>query len=141
MATKGLKYWKKKCWTEFSIFIRLRDARATTGTDTHALCCTCGKIYPAFGKNCGQAGHYVPGRGHEFLFDEDVVNFQCYNCNVRFKGNPIKYRAFMINKHGEEKVKQIEAKHLSGVPFKYTACDIEELYHYYKNKVKEMKNK
>ena len=74
---KGVKYWKKRAWDAFSKYIRLRDAIETTGTKETLLCCSCGKPYPAFGKGCAQAGHFVPGRTHSLLFRENGVSGQC----------------------------------------------------------------
>ena len=71
---KGVRHWKRKAWDEFSRYVRLRDAIKTTQTKEWAVCCSCGKTYPAFGTGCGQAGHFVPGRGNAILFDEDCAN-------------------------------------------------------------------
>jgi hypothetical protein len=92
---------KKKAWTAFSRYIRLRDAIRTTGTTTHAACCSCGKVYPAFGVGCVQAGHFIPGRRNAILFDERGVHAQCYICNVRFKGNWTGYYSFMLSRYGQ----------------------------------------
>lgn len=73
----GLKKSKKKAWDAFSKYVRLRDALKTTGTHTHAKCYTCLKRYPAFGKGCLQAGHFIPGRNNSILIDEVGVNAQC----------------------------------------------------------------
>ena len=36
---KGLKYWKKKAWEQFSILRRLECAMETTGTRDWLICC------------------------------------------------------------------------------------------------------
>ncbi len=134
---KGVKYWKKKAWVEFSKYVRLRDAIGTTGTRDWLNCCSCGRKYPAFGKGCAQAGHFIPSRSHALLFREKGVHGQCYNCNQTLKGNWIEYEKFMRKKYGliiteEEKV----AKYLN---FKYSVIDLEEIYKKYKQKYAELK--
>jgi hypothetical protein len=49
MKVKGVKYWKGKAWHEFSKYVRVRDALRTTGGIEKCVCCSCGKIKPAFG--------------------------------------------------------------------------------------------
>ncbi len=97
---KGVRHWKRKAWDEFSRYVRLRDAIKTTQTKEWAVCCSCGKTYPAFGTGCGQAGHFVPGRGNAILFEETGCHAQCYNCNIRKKGAWPEYMEFMLREHG-----------------------------------------
>lgn len=134
---KGLRYWKAKAWTEFSKYVRLRDAIKTTGTKENAACCSCGKIYPAFGVGCGQAGHFVPGRGNAILFDEDNCHFQCYNCNMRLKGNWPGYMDFMLKEYGREVVDELLA--LNKTIKKYTPAGLEFLRDNYKKAYEDLK--
>ena len=138
MAKKhGLTWWKSKAWDQFSKWVRLRDAIKTTGTKTHLVCCTCGKIYPAFGKGCAQAGHYVPGRTHILLYEERGVHGQCYNCNHTLKGNPQNYRDFMIQTYGLEETTRIEQSRFNHL-FKYRTFDLEEIRDKYKALYEEL---
>ncbi len=130
--SKGLRYWKKKAWFEFSRYIRIRDAIKTTQTKEWAICCSCGKTYPAFGVGCGQAGHFIPGRSNAILFNEDCCHFQCWNCNIRLKGNWPEYMEFMLREHGQDTVDELLA--LNKTVKKYTPIELEEL----KNKYKQM---
>lgn len=86
-------------WRNFSTYIRLRDALATTGGMEYAKCITCGRILPVGDL---QAGHMIPGRTNGICFDESMVYAQCYSCNVTNKGEKQAYKAIMIAKHGEE---------------------------------------
>lgn len=138
MKKHNLTWWKKKAWEQFSKYIRLRDALETTGTDTHLVCCTCGKTYPAFGVGCAQAGHYIPGRSHILLFDEHGVHGQCYNCNHTLKGNSPNYRDFMIKKYGEKETVRIEQSRFN-LSFKYRTFDLEEIRDKYKQCYEELK--
>jgi len=133
---KGVSYWKKKAWGIFSRYIRLRDALETTGTKTRLRCCTCGKIYPAFGVGCVQAGHFIPGRGHNLLFREQGVHGQCYNCNITLKGNWVEYERFMVGKYGRDITE--EEKKAKYAKVKYTAAEMEELYYKYKMMFEEL---
>ncbi len=134
--TKGVKYWKARAWDEFSKYVRLRDAFATTGTKEWLSCCSCDKTYPAFGKGCAQAGHFIPGRSHALLFREKGVHGQCYNCNHTLKGNWVNYEEFMLSKYGR-KVVEVEkaAKHSN---LKYVATELEDIYNKYKAKYSQL---
>jgi len=133
----GIKKLKKKLWKIVSEYIRLRDALETTGTREYLRCCTCGKVYPAFGKGCAQAGHFVPGRSNAVLFDERCIHGQCYNCNINLKGAHIPYRKFMIKKYGLAITEEIEDNYYKTV--KYTTSDLEDMIEEYKMKLKELK--
>lgn len=121
---------KKKAWKIFSEYVRLRDALKTTGTKTHVLCITCEKRYPAFGKGCAQAGHFIPGRGNSVLIDPDFVHAQCYNCNINLRGNWIVFEEKMIAMHGAEEVAQ--AKRESKQPKIFSITEWQELEEFYK---------
>lgn len=99
---------KKRAWTNFSKYIRLRDAIKTTGTKIIAECYTCGKQYPINGIGCLQAGHFIPGRGNSNLIDEIGVHAQCYNCNVNLKGNWVEYERHLYQDYGGEQVELLK---------------------------------
>ncbi len=132
--SKGLRYWKKKAWFEFSRYIRIRDAIKTTQTKEWAICCTCNKTFPAFGggKYSMQAGHFIPGRGNAILFDEDGVHGQCYQCNCLKKGMWPEYMEFMLREHSQDVIDELLA--LNKTVKKYTPIELEEL----KDKYKQM---
>jgi hypothetical protein len=136
LKLKGIKTEKKKAWTAFSAFIRMRDALKTTGTRTEAVCYSCGKTYPAFGVGCGQAGHLIPGRGNSVLIDEIGVNFQCYNCNINLKGNWVGYERHFLQEHGQKKLDEMKAK--KGQSERITAYEWRQIAEKYKQKLKEL---
>ena len=70
---KGVKYWKRRAWAEFSKFIRTRDT-----TNLGTFCYTCEKWFPY---EESEAGHFQDGRFKEYLFDERQVHAQCKRCN------------------------------------------------------------
>jgi hypothetical protein len=131
--TPTLSNLKKKVWGIFSIFIRTRDCLKTTGCTSWGLCFTCGKRYHF---KLLQAGHFIPGRHNANLFSEKGVHAQCYNCNVNLRGNPLEYRRQIILMYGEnaDLTLEIEAQQIK----KFTAQELQELYEYYKNKVREL---
>lgn len=123
---KGVSYWKKKAWKEFSEFIRKRDT-CSLGTQ----CYTCGKFYPM---KSMQAGHFQPGRFPIFLFDERQVNSQCFRCNINLKGNWPRYYEQMIKDHGLKEVEKMIAQRNDFKQWK--AFELEEIYNKYKAKNK-----
>ena len=123
--THGLTWHKKKTWTDFSKYIRIRDALKTTGTIEKVICCSCSKEYNAFGKPCVQAGHFVPGRKNPTLFEPTCVAAQCYNCNVNLKGNWVGYYEFMVKTYGQEEITRLIK--LSKITRKFTIPELEML--------------
>ncbi len=75
---------------------------------------------------------------NSILFDEECVNGQCYNCNIRFKGNWPAYLAFMKEKYGQEVVDKLllQSKQVR----KFTVEELEQKYHYYIAKVEVMRS-
>lgn len=93
MKKRTNKSLKKKAWTLFSLYIRWKH------TDKLGVCkcVTCG--FQGEPKDL-QAGHFVDSRNNTVLFDEQLVHPQCYRCNVKLKGNKIKYAKFMQERYG-----------------------------------------
>ena len=124
---------KKKAWDMFSKYIRLRDALLTTGTDYEAECVTCRRRYPI---NKMQAGHFIPGRSNAVLFDEYGVHSQCVQCNIFKSGDALTYRQRMVEKYGEEEVKEMEI--LAKVSKKIHLYEFPMIYEFYKNAYSEL---
>lgn len=83
---------KKKFWTVFSKYIRLRDKYT---------CVTCG----IKGEGSGiHAGHYITKAvgGLSLYFHEQNVHAQCYRCNIHLSGNWTAYREFILRRYGEK---------------------------------------
>jgi len=91
---------KKKYWTVFSRFIRLRDA------DKWGMCkcCTCGsrKVWKQM-----QAGHFISRVHSAVLFNEKNVHAQCVGCNMFKQGNPQNYWLFMEEKYGRKVIDEL----------------------------------
>lgn len=97
--TSGKKHpAKDTAWKWFSLYIRLRDCLATTGSAERCVCVTCNRNVP-YSKI--QAGHAIPGRHNAVLLDEDIVYGQCVDCNEGGSGERQAFRSFLVSKHGE----------------------------------------
>jgi hypothetical protein len=130
---KPTKPTKKKLWTRFSIFIRMRDCLLTTGSKDWALCITCSKRYHF---KMLQAGHFVAGRHNAGLFSEKGTHAQCYNCNINLKGNTLVYRRKIIEMYGEGADLELEAEMNRILPLK--PFQIAEMMETYKQKIAEL---
>ena len=122
------------CWKNFSRYIRLRDAIATTGTMTHARCITCGAVLPV---DDLQAGHMIPGRTNGILFDESMVFAQCYACNVDGGGEKQMFRHVMVERNGEAWY-DIKVRSRS-TPTKLTDFDLRAMNAEYLEKIRKLK--
>ncbi len=129
------KFKNKVLWPAFSIFIRTRDCLRTTGCASFGLCFTCDKRYHF---KLLQAGHYIPGRHNNNLFEETGCHAQCYNCNINLKGNTHVYAKKLIELYGEDKPEWLYQN--DQVLRKFTLLELKEKLEYYKNKVRGMEN-
>jgi hypothetical protein len=98
---------KKKAWTAFSRYIRLRDGLKTMGSTEYGKCITCGEVVPLWTRGGMQAGHFIDGRSASILFDEDLVHGQCSRCNLYKSGNKDAYTPIMIDRYGLERVQEM----------------------------------
>ncbi|MFA6079705.1 MAG: recombination protein NinG [Candidatus Omnitrophota bacterium] len=90
---------KATAWKWFSLYIRLRDALATTGSPEYCRCITCDVVKPS--KDI-QAGHMIPGRTGGILFDESIVFGQCSTCNEEGNGERQAFKRVMVERNGIE---------------------------------------
>ena len=126
---------KKKAWTEFSKYIRLRDCIKTTSTPDRGKCFTCDREYPF--KQL-QAGHFVDGRSATILFHEELVNAQCYSCNIHKSGNKDSYTPKMIHKFGLKKVEEFWV--LAKQTHKWTKEELKDIRKKYKEEYQDLLN-
>lgn len=86
-----------------------------------------------------QAGHYRPaGVNSAIMFCDDNVWLQCKRCNEDLAGNLTAYRVALVDKIGEEAVKQLENNHDVK---KWTREEFTVITETYREKLKELKNK
>jgi len=117
-----LKKAKDKAWTQFSKYIRRRDANKY-GVVT---CVTCRRM--GEWKNM-QAGHFLDGRNNSILFDERGCHAQDMYCNYYGggRGANVKeaYHAYMKKRYGQKVIDELIA--LKNTTVKYTIEDYAEI--------------
>lgn len=100
----------------FNAYIRARDK--------HCISC---------GGPVEQAGHYHSQGHHSALrFDPINTNGQCRRCNMFLHGNLIKYRQGLVEKYGEDIVKELEERANTDRLKKWSRDELEELIAKYK---------
>lgn len=126
----SVSYWKKKVWEVFSPFIRLRDADESG----YVACVSCGRV--KHWKE-GDAGHFIDGRRNAIVYDPRNVHFQCKPCNGSFinqKVEPnevkVRYEAYMVERYGEEVVKELRKK--NNEVKQWTVGELQKLRDFYK---------
>ena len=108
----------KKTETVFNAYIRRRDEGLK--------CISCDR--PG-----NQAGHYFPVKGYSSLrFNEYNVNLQCPGCNLFKHGNQAMYRIGLVERIGEEAVKELEKMAVTDRVKKWQRFELEEIINRYK---------
>jgi hypothetical protein len=121
---------KLRAWTLFSTYVRLRDCLKTTGTTEYGKCITCGETV-SFSE--GDAGHFIPRRWNETLFDEKNVHLQCKDCNWSKGGNVHEYRRKIVEMYSEEEALELERR--AWLPHKFTVQELQDLIQDIKAKI------
>ena len=139
----GLPGTKKRAAAEFQKMIRYESANLETGMVT---CVTCG--FSNHWKNSDNkmhAGHYIGGRSHALLFQEETDEVacnchpQCAQCNDTNKksGNLSSYTPWMIERYGEARVEQLRKLQFAKVAnVKYTKEELDDMRLEYKRRSK-----
>ena len=110
---------KKKAQETFNKWIRERDKNLG--------CISCGA-------SIDHAGHYFSSGHHSALtFDEQNVHGQCLRCNNFMHGNLVYYRMGLVNRYGDEYVKDLERKN-KRVTKKWDRFELEDIINQYKIK-------
>ncbi len=98
----------------------------------HRGCISCGAMTGQF-----QAGHYRSrGSAPHLALDLRNINKQCVRCNLHLHGNPIGYRAGLVEIHGEGYVLELEADQS---PRDYRATDYSEMKKQDRARLRELK--
>lgn len=137
MAKKGtLLWWEEKVWKEMSRFVRMRDAWEYSKGDV-VKCCTCSHV--AHWKEL-QGGHFVSRRHKATKFNERNVHAQCGGCNAKHMGGGKEWEhgQYIDRRYGKGTAELL--KHASTQMVKRTVFEMEQLYEYFREKVKEQEN-
>ncbi len=115
--------------TEFSRFIRLRDAMPN-GT---FRCISCGQIKPIEQADCG---HFHSRRHMSTRFDEDNCHAECRYCNRFSADHIIGYRENLVKKIGEQRFMLLDVK--AHDTKKWSHFELETLIKYYRALVQKL---
>jgi len=135
---KKIKRAKYKVWKVLSAYIRIKYA----DKDGYVTCYTCGK--KMYWKKM-QAGHAIPGRANDILYDEEIIRPQCRRCNIMQQGNLHIFAVKIMeekNKQGIDGLKWFKSKIYNRHSVNYSLKELHELIEKYKNLlVKEVKKR
>ena len=89
-------------------------------------CISCGGIG-------NQAGHYFTVKGYSALrFNEWNIHLQCAGCNMYKHGNQAMYRIGLVERIGENAVKELEFEAVNNRVKKWTRTELNDLIDRYK---------
>jgi len=127
-ALKTVQQLANEAQHAFNAFIRQRDAGKP--------CISCDK--PDNGSR--NASHYYNANNHWGLrFDENNVHASCIECNKSKHGNLIEYRKRLVQKFGEDYVKDLDNR--AHETAKYTREELYKIKFLYKEKLKMLKKR
>lgn len=133
MAKSTLKtYINSTVWPSFAKMIKARDSN----NEGVCRCCSCGKLIRWNDAEC-HAGHLVPGRSGNIIFDELLVHAQCYRCNGPLKGNVFGYQKFMRIKYNMSYEEVDELFLRAHIIKKFTKPELKDLKISFDNQFKE----
>lgn len=80
------------------------------------------------------AGHYFNQGSHSALrYDPANVHGSCIKCNLFLSGNLIRYRQGLIDRYGEDYVRNLEDREARFIgPYKWHRIELEEIIKKYK---------
>lgn len=110
-------------------FIRLRDKDKP--------CISCGQF------KLLQAGHFYAVSGYAGLrFDEVNINGECMRCNCFDGSHLITYRDNLVERIGQAEFKALQERASNYKKFgkKFSKSELLEIYNYYCEKIKQLKN-
>lgn len=135
---KGIAYWEKKLIGQNGIlneYVKWRDATEVEDGKPVCSCITCGRRIS--GTNL-HAGHWISRRHKWTAYDEFNIHAQCgFPCNKYRNGEPQIYERELRLRYGDEKVDEMLST--VGKIRKWKPYELEELYNYYKQALKEIK--
>lgn len=132
---RNLSWLKEKAREYFNRFIRYRD----TDDYGNGRCISSGIPMKVPHEN-SHAGHYFSaGSCPRLRYDERNVHLQSKSENYFNHGHGTAYRIYLVQKIGEDEVKELEQISLNKKPFKWDRFELIEIIETYKAKSKELK--
>jgi len=126
--TKTLSQYEAEAKKSFQHYIRLRDEQDP--------CISCG----TYTSDIWDGGHWFKAEIYSgLIFDERNCRKQCRKCNRYLGGNEINYRIGLVNKFGEEYVKELEIDSFSKRDYKFSKQELIAKKIQYDGKIKEWK--
>lgn len=128
--TSSIKGPKRKADTNFSLYVRQRDA------DLNGMvrCCTCGTPHHWKRLHCG---HFQSRRYESTRYDEKNTGPQCPSCNTFNQGQQYKFSLYLNGKYGPKTADQMTIK--SRLFCGRKRYDYEVIAEDYKQKLKDLK--
>ena len=124
---KTLKQYEAEAKKSFQKYVRLRDKDLP--------CVSCG----ATDTDLWDGGHYFKAELFSgLIFDERNVHKQCRKCNRYLGGNEIQYRIGLVDRFGENYVKQLEKDSISKRVYKFSKEELIAKKLHYDIKIKEI---
>ncbi|HFK5582148.1 TPA: recombination protein NinG [Elizabethkingia anophelis] len=129
-------YAKNKTYTQKVNEVKELAQEYARLRDQDKPCISCGTNH----SDIWDGGHYFKAEIYRgLIFDERNINKQCRRCNRFLGGNEINYRIGLVNRYGEEFVKQLESEANSKREYKWSDEELERMKAYYKQRIKELK--
>lgn len=129
MKKPTVRILKKKLDIIFSRYIKRRDCINGRGQ-----CITCGELLPIEELD---AGHFRVRQHNATRYDEKNVQLQCRKCNRFEGGEQWEFGDSLDEKYGNGTALYLTRK--SHEIKKFTVSELQDLYEYYKNQIKEEK--
>ena len=124
---KTLSQYESEAKKEFQKYIRFRDKDLP--------CISCGTKKALF-----DGGHFRKAEIYlGLIFDERNVHKQCRKCNRYLGGNEGEYRVGLVNRFGEDFVKQLENDSIRLRNYKYSKQQLIDIKEHYKELNKQFK--
>lgn len=122
----------KKLDDVFQKWVRYRD---------DFTCCTCGRKFPKGETTQLHAGHYISRGVYATRWNVENVNAQCAGCNLRQSLADVEvihtYEVYLKAKYGNGIIDELLT--LKHRPYKLNRAELENLIHYYTEKLDEYK--
>lgn len=124
-SIKSYAEWKAEAQKAVNEYVRYRDDALP--------CISCGRHH----EGAWHAGHFRSrGAAPQLALDPRNIHKQCAPCNLYLHGNPINYRAGLVERYGEDYVLAIESEN---EPLKLTIDELRQIKVIFKAKARALR--